>query len=91
MAHDPSQEPGTPAPDADHGQTPDPNHGQTPDANDDSASRSGPHDGRDREPGTHPAVERSGRSRTTAITLVALLALAGVMYLAIWLGIITPG
>ena len=47
-------------------------------------------DGRGREPGVHPAVERTGRSRTVAIALAVAMALAALMFAAIVLGMINP-
>ena len=50
-----------------------------------------PADARDREPGVHPQVERSGRSRTTGLLLVIALVAVALMYALIWFGIVTPG
>ena len=47
-------------------------------------------DGRNREPGVHPSVERTGRSRTIMIALVVALAASALMFAAIVLGIINP-
>jgi hypothetical protein len=50
-----------------------------------------PRDGRGREPGEHPTVERSGRSRGTAIAFAGALAGAALLYVLIALGITLPG
>jgi hypothetical protein len=55
------------------------------------ASSATPHDGRGREPGEHPTVERSGRSRGTAIAFAAALAGAALLYVLIALGVTLPG
>ena len=55
------------------------------------AAGSQPADARDREPGAHPQVERSGRSRTTGLLLVIALVAVALMYALIWFGIVTPG
>ena len=47
-------------------------------------------DGRDREPGVHPTVERTGRSRALALWLVVAMVASAVMFAAIVLGIISP-
>lgn len=44
-----------------------------------------------RRPGAHPEVERSGKSRSTVIGLVAALALGGLLYAAITIGIAVSG
>lgn len=50
-----------------------------------------PDDGRRHQPGVHPAVERSGRSRRTAVALAIALVAAIALYLAIVSGITLPG
>jgi hypothetical protein len=55
------------------------------------AAGDGPHDGREQAPGVHPEVERSSRSRTTAIAFAVAMAAAGLLYFAIVLGITTGG
>ena len=67
------------------------NHPDRPDGSDPEDTGSEPHDRRDREPGAHPQVERSGRSRTTGLLLVIALVAIAVMYALIWFGIVAPG
>ena len=47
-------------------------------------------DGRNREPGVHPTVERTGRSPAIVIALAVALVVAALMFLAIVIGIINP-
>jgi hypothetical protein len=49
------------------------------------------HDGREQAPGVHPEVERSSRSRTTAIAFAVAMGAAALLYLSIVLGITTGG
>ena len=48
-------------------------------------------DGRGREPGQHPTVARSGRSRSTWIALLGVIAGAVILYALIVAGISLPG
>lgn len=44
-----------------------------------------------RRPGVHPEVKRSGKGRSTVIGLTVALALAGLLYAAITIGIAASG